>query len=299
MIRLRQDVLTGDWVAMNGDRQSRPITRNGTTCPFCPGPHGEVGETPFDVAVFENKFPSFHHPGNAEVVVYSPDHHDDLGYMPVSRVDLIWQVWVDRIRDLEQQEGTEAVFVFENRGQKAGATIAHPHGQIYAYPYIPARLAREVPHFAQDCPLCASDHSGAVLLCSGNFWRLEVPAAMRMPYQVQLVPRRHIPALLEVSADERAEGVLMMQAMLRTYDRFFGLRAALVMGLNQAPVTRPPYHLRWDFLPIDRGAGKIKYLAGSELAMGAFVVDMVPEQVRDRLGPIFDREYRGEVTHDA
>ena len=162
MITLRQDVLSGDWVSMNGGRQSRPITHAGTVCPFCPGPEGEVGEILFDVAVFENKFPSLHHPGNAEIIVYSPDHHDDLGYMPVSRVDLIWQVWAERIRVLEQEEGTKAVFVFENRGQKAGATIAHPHGQIYAYPYIPARIAREMPRFIPNCPLCASGHSDAI-----------------------------------------------------------------------------------------------------------------------------------------
>lgn len=299
MIILEQDILSGDWVSLNSDRQSRPITTQSTACPFCPGPHTEVGELSFDVAVFENRFPAFHQPGNAEVVVYSPDHRDDMAYMPSSRVELIWQVWAERISVLEGQEGTASVFVFENRGQKVGATIAHPHGQIYAYPYIPPRLARELAAYTDRCPLCLVDEEKRVNVWSAEHWRIEVPAAMRMPYQIQLTPNRHVATLVDLTDGERVEGALLMQAILRTYDRLMGHRAALVMGLHQAPVDRPPYHMRWEFLPIERGRGKIKYMAASELSMGAFVVDMVPKQVRERFYPILEQEYtvRGGGHH--
>ncbi len=293
MTTLHRDALTGEWVSLNGDRQSRPVTDFETTCPFCPGPSSEVGELPFDVAVFENKFPAFRHPGNAEVVVYSPRHYDDLAYLPPARARLIWKVWADRVHDLEEEPGTRAVFIFENRGQKVGATIGHPHGQIYAYPYIPPRLQTELRYFAHTCPLCR-DVPDTLVLSRGRYWRLEVPWALRMPYQVHLVPERHVGSLGELGEDEQREGARMMQQLLRAYDRFFGMRTALVMALYQTSAARAPYHLRWDFMPIDRGGGKIKYLAGSELAMGAFVVDMVPEQVRERLKPALDWEEQEE-----
>ncbi len=291
MIRLVQDVLTGEWVSMNGERQGRPVMQNQSACPFCPGPLSEVGEYPFDVAVFENKFPSFHSPGHAEVVVYSPQHTDDLGYIPAGRAGLVWQVWADRVDNLGRERDTRAILVFENRGSKVGATIAHPHGQIYAYPYLPPRLVRELPHFAGSCPLCKN--TGADLtLFEGRHWVLRVPSALRMPYETRLVPQRHVGMLTMLTGDEREEGAWLMQAMLRAYDRFFGMRTALVMALYQAPDTGGRYHMRWQFMPVDRGAGKIKYLAGSELAMGAFVVDMLPEQVAERLRPVLLRAMR-------
>ncbi|PSR37495.1 MAG: galactose-1-phosphate uridylyltransferase, partial [Sulfobacillus thermosulfidooxidans] len=184
----------------------------------------------------------------------------------------------------------------ENRGQKVGATIAHPHGQIYAYPYIPPRLVKELPHFVDACPLC-DVRAENPLLFNGQYWRLEVPYAMRMPYEVRLVPQRHLASFVDLSEQERQEGARLMQSLIRAYDRFFGFRTALVMALYQRPTPPVPYHFRWEFLPIDRGGGKIKYLAGSELAMEAFVVDMVPEQVQERLQPFLDREIaKGETN---
>ncbi|AUW93091.1 hypothetical protein BXT84_03265 [Sulfobacillus thermotolerans] len=296
MIELRQDPLSGDWVSLNANRQSRPLTQLHDACPFCPGPHAEVGDQLFDVAVFDNRYPSFHNPGNAEVVVYSPRHHDDLAYLPKDHVQLVWNVWAERIKALEEEPGTASVFVFENRGQKVGATIAHPHGQIYAYPYIPPRLVKELPHFVDACPLC-DVRAENPLLFNGQYWRLEVPYAMRMPYEVRLVPQRHMASFVDLSEQERQEGARLMQSLIRAYDRFFGFRTALVMALYQRPTPPVPYHFRWEFFPIDRGGGKIKYLAGSELAMEAFVVDMVPEQVQERLQPFLDREIaKGETN---
>ncbi|WP_053958943.1 galactose-1-phosphate uridylyltransferase [Sulfobacillus thermosulfidooxidans] len=290
MIVLRQDPLTEEWVSLNADRQERPLTAGQRMgCPFCPGEGTEVGTVPFDVAVFENKFPAFHAPGASEVVVYSPHHHDDLAYVSPEHATLIWHVWMDRTTLLRQDPNVQAIVVFENRGGKVGASIAHPHGQIYAYPYIPPRLQREQRQFMSVCPLCDAHKPHGPLIAANEFWRIEVPYALRMPYQLWLVPKRHVPHIAELTDEEICEGVRMMQHIVRTYDTYFGLRTALVMALYQDVQKDSCYHFRWDFLPIDRGSGKIKYLAGSELAMDAFVVDMTPEFVATSLEPIFHR----------
>lgn len=288
MIFIRQDPLTGDWVSLNADRQQRPLTAiQSVFCPFCPGERTEVGMVPFDVAVFENKFPAFHNPGSAEVVVYSPGHDDDLAYLPGDRAWLVWNAWKDRTQDLMDHPDVKSVIIFENRGAKVGASIAHPHGQIYAYPYLPSRLWRERSHFLKTCLLCPSRGDTGIVLFADELWRIEVPSAMRMPYQTRLVPNRHVHDVAHLRDDEVQRGSTLMQEIVRTYDSYFGLRTALVMALYQDISRGSSYHLRWDFLPIDRGPGKIKYLAGSELAMDAFVVDMTPEFVWSELDPIF------------
>lgn len=300
MIRLVQDPLSGDWVSLSAARQGRPFTAGASdACPFCPGPLAEVGTEPFQVAVFDNRYPVFDGPGTAAVVVYSPHHDDDLGWMEADHAEVVWRAWQHQSAELAKRPDVESVFIFENRGRRVGATISHPHGQIYGYPFVPPRLALELPRFAAACPLCGPASPEPIVLHRTRFWTVQVPQAMRMPYQVRLVPNRHRSHLEDLSVREGAEGSRLLQAVLRTYDVWFGHRTALVMALYQGPVhgeARRQYHLRWDFLPIERGDGKRKYIAGSELAMGAFVTDVLPEHVYSCLYPLFRREVERNAT---
>ena len=281
MISLVADVLTDEWVSLADARQERPLTTPGeSACPFCPGPGSEVGLTPFHVAVFPNRYPVFDHPGAAEVVVYSPRHQDDYGHLSPAHGRLVWQVWRDRSAALAERTDVESVLVFENRGRRMGATIDHPHGQIYGYPYVPPRLAheRQVGH-GSACRLCRVD-AWTLPAAEAPHWRLVVPRAMRMPYQLALVPRRHVGTLAALSQEEVAEGAQLLQRAYRAYDRLMGYRAALAMGVHQPGRAG---HLRLECLPIERGQLRQKYLASSELIMGAFVTDIPAERAAERL----------------
>lgn len=285
MINLAADPLTGDWVSLADARQQRPLTAPGESgCPFCPGPASEVGSAPFHVAVFPNRYPVFDQPGAAEVVVYSPRHDDDLGYVTPTHARLVWEVWRDRTQALAARPDVETVFVFENRGRRIGATIDHPHGQIYGYPYVPPRLAQEQRVPQATCLLCEMAPWAHIIAQSAH-WQLAVPQAMRMPYQVLLVPRRHRGGLLALSREELANGAAMLQQAYRAYDRLMGFRASLALGVHQAGG-----HLRLECLPIERGQMRQKYLAASELAMGAFVADIPATRAAERLAAAFDAE---------
>ena len=279
MINLAADPLTGDWVSLADARQERPLTAPGqSTCPFCPGPSSEVGSPPFHVAVFPNRYPVFDGPGAAEVVVYSPRHHDDLGYLTPAHARLVWEVWRDRSQALAARPDVETVFVFENRGRRIGATIDHPHGQIYGYPYVPPRLAQEHRALHRACLLCELK-PWALIIAESPHWQLAVPQAMRMPYQSVLVPRRHLDGLGALSREELANGAAMLQQAYRGYDHLMGFRASLAMGVHQAARG----HLRLECLPIERGQMRQKYLAASELVMGAFVTDIPATVAANRL----------------
>ncbi len=48
-------------------------------------------------------------------------------------------LWADRTARLGARDDVDYVLVFENRGREVGATIAHPHCQIYAFDHVPSR----------------------------------------------------------------------------------------------------------------------------------------------------------------
>src|SRR5262249_21051044 len=112
----------------------------------------------YEVAVFENLFPTLsRHPGDApasmvatrpgvgaaEVVVFTQDSQASLGRLTVEHIALILEVWGDRTRELGGRAEIAYVMPFENRGAAVGVTLHHPHGQIYAFPFVPPIAARE------------------------------------------------------------------------------------------------------------------------------------------------------------
>jgi UDPglucose--hexose-1-phosphate uridylyltransferase len=277
VILISRESVAPEWVVVSEGRQSRPITGGGrTSCPFCPGPDAEVGSDPFSVAVFDNRFPPFQGRGGAAVVVYSADHDDDLAYLPLSRADLVWRVWEAHTLEWGRRADVAQVFVFENRGARVGASITHPHGQIYGYPELSPRLARERTQFlAPVCPICRDLAAGRLILAVSG-WRVMAPPVPRMPFEVWLTPASHSPTLVGLGETDRRCGAALMQAVVRAYDDLFGHRTPLMTALYQDVDPIATYHWRLDFLPIERAPGRYKFLAASEVAMDAFLTDVGP-----------------------
>ncbi len=168
---LRFDALTGEWVNIVGHRQTRPnLPSDG--CPFCVG--GLEAPDPYDVRWFANRWPALApgappdlridtntagatQPavGACEVVLFSPEHDQSLASLPREQVRKVIDLWADRTEALLARPEIEYVLVFENRGREVGATIDHPHGQIYGYPFVPPAPASEVHGTdAASCAIC-------------------------------------------------------------------------------------------------------------------------------------------------
>jgi len=160
---LRWHPLRGEWVAYATHRQYRtflPPPDWNPLAPSCdPARPTEVPAGVWDVAVFENLFPTFSPEsqdaptlavptaagrGVCEVVVFAQDAAASLGRLPLWHIELIVEVWADRYAELSARDEVEYVFVFENRGREVGVTLHHPHGQIYAYPFIPPLAVQEL-----------------------------------------------------------------------------------------------------------------------------------------------------------
>jgi UDPglucose--hexose-1-phosphate uridylyltransferase len=308
MPELRFDPLRGDWVAYASDRNDRTFLPT-DFCPLCPSGTGGESEVPvddFEVVVLENRFPAFgpdrvagrpvRPPSTGcEVIVYTANHEMTLAELPRERVKLLVDVWADRYRELGDRPEVAYVFIFENKGREMGVTLSHPHGQIYALPFVPpvpeAELLTSRRHLAETgrCLHCAeleAEGSGPRRLFDEAGMLAFVPRAARWPYEVHLYPRRHVGSVADLDDGERWR---LAEALLRVsgnYDRHFGFAAPYVMAVHQAPTdggAGPEAHLHFEFYPPHRRSDRLKQLAGVEIGVGTYVNDTKPESTAAEL----------------
>ncbi|MFE6052886.1 galactose-1-phosphate uridylyltransferase [Kitasatospora sp. NPDC056446] len=313
---VRLDPATGDWVTVAAHRQARTYRPPAEECPLCPSRDGRLSEIPaedYQVAVFENRFPSLAGPpaapvhgadglwtggpgaGRCEVVCFTADHDASFADLTPERARLVLDAWTDRTAELSALPGVRQVYCFENRGAEIGVTLAHPHGQIYAFPFTTPRTARmaarATAHRADtgrnlsDDLLAAERAHGERVVLSGEHWTAFVPYAARWPYEVHLLPHRRVPDLTALDERQRAEFPSVYLELLRRFDRLFGTgRTPYISAWHQAPAgLRDELALHLELFTIRRTADKLKYLAGVESGMDAFVNDVTPEDAARRL----------------
>ena len=308
---MRQDVLTGDWVSIASNRQNRVFLPPADQDPLAPQTAANPSEIPstYDVAVFENRSPSFgpalEHEnapagladladigiertrtsvGRCEVVCFSPEHEGSFGSQSLSRARTVIEAWSQRTAALSAMPGIQQVFVFENRGQEIGVTLSHPHGQIYAYPFITPRttaLLRSVDAVGSDlfAQVLAREQASDRVLVRGEHFTAFVPFAARWPLEIHLLPHRHVPDLAGLTDAEKDELAPLYRSLLRGLDALYDTPTPYIAAWHQAPVHagRDAVRLMLQVTSPRRAADKLKYLAGSESAMGAFIGDVSPE----------------------
>ncbi len=290
MSELRFNELRGEQVVYAIHRQDRTFLPQRESCPLCPtGPGGPPTEIPFpafEIAVFENRFPAFEAPaGAAEVVVYTDDHDASLGSLPAQRAeDLMW-VWRHRYLELGARQDVAYVLIFENRGVEVGVTLHHPHGQIYAFPFLPPVPALEITADERlgGCALCAlmgdELRDGRRIVDQNEAVLSYVPYAARWPYEVHVAMREHRPSLLECEPAELRLLAAALQRLARGYDALFARPFPYMMVVHQAPTDGAARgHLHIELYTPLRTASKLKYLAGSEQGAGTFISDTLPEE---------------------
>ncbi|WP_434618087.1 galactose-1-phosphate uridylyltransferase [Arthrobacter sp. A5] len=316
---IRFDALTGDWVAVAAHRQSRTYLPPADQCPLCPSNNaGNLSEIPapdYDVVVFENRFPSLgpalgaapQNPswgtsgsafGRCEVVAFTPEHTGSFAALTETRARTVIDAWAQRTAALSTLPGIRQVFPFENRGQEIGVTLHHPHGQIYAYPYITPRAAvmAEAARRFYDAAggretltgsiLGSERQSGERMILEGTHFSAYVPFAAKWPLEVHLTPHRQVPDIAALTGVERDELTWMYLDLLARLDNLYDTPTPYISGWHQAPVDdffRPASYLHLQLTSPRRAADKLKFLAGSEAAMGAFINDSTPEQIASAL----------------
>jgi UDPglucose--hexose-1-phosphate uridylyltransferase len=218
---LRLDALVNEWVAVASHRQHRIFLPPKELCPLCPTTSDKKTEIPdsnYEVVVFTNRAPALSTPvsqwslpsingletptpdaaGACEVLCYTADHNTSFANLSLKQIRVILEAWKDRTAQLSKLSFIEQVFPFENRGEEVGVTLSHPHGQIYAYSFLPPRIERMLE--VADAHL---KRSGRVLLddliareikdekriiAQNQEWIAYVPFAARYPFEIHLAP---------------------------------------------------------------------------------------------------------------
>ncbi|MEP6624309.1 MAG: galactose-1-phosphate uridylyltransferase [Acidimicrobiia bacterium] len=290
---MRFDALTGAWVAIVGDRQDRP-NHPTTGCPFCVG--GLEAPDPYTVRSFPNRWsplvpgpaidlspsevhdPFAHRParGAAEVVLYTPEHVGSLATIGEAAVRDVVDLWAARTEALLARAEVEYVLVFENRGAEVGATISHPHGQIYGFPTVPPLPSREAEvAFGRGCPLCsvvpAEVERGARVVFDGGDWVTHVPFAAGHPFATTVAPRRHVPDLASLDDPGRDGLAAALVDIVGRYDRIYETPLPYLMWIH------PGVHLHVHFAPPHRAPGVLRYVASAEVGTEMLSNPVAPE----------------------
>jgi UDPglucose--hexose-1-phosphate uridylyltransferase len=320
---MRLDVLTGDWISVAAARQNRVFLPPAEFDPLAPQSPSNPSEIParYDVAVFENRSPSFgpalatahggapaasdppqgladlaelglgrtrSSVGRCEVVCFSPDTEGSFGTQTVTRARTVIEAWADRTAALSALPGVQQVFPFENRGEAIGVTLGHPHGQIYAYPYVTPRTSRlleSIDRLGDDLfdRILEFEQASTRVVLQGEHWTAFVPFAAHWPLEVHLVPHRHAADFAETTDAERDELASLYLRLLRGVDAAYETPTPYIAAWHQAPVNtgRSGARLHLQLTSPRRAADRLKFLAGSEAAMGAWIGDVPPERAAE------------------
>ncbi|WP_027894119.1 galactose-1-phosphate uridylyltransferase [Calidithermus chliarophilus] len=297
--------LRQEWVVYAAHRQGRVFLPPKEYDPLAPSkPGGFPTDIPFEdfeIAVLQNRWPSLspragtppdglpvptrEANGDCEVVVFTPELTGSLATLGQAQRELLLRVWTDRYTDLLAREEIVFVMPFENRGVEVGVTIHHPHGQIYAYPWVPPILQKEVEAFRQRPVLLELlPELGPYTVQEDEHTLCVVPPFARYPYEVWVFPKRFHPGPWTFSDAEVSSFAQQLGQMVARYDKLFDRPFPYIMVLHAAPKGEEErFHFHVEFYPPLRSRDKLKYLAGTEIGSGTFAMDALPENTAREL----------------
>ena len=313
MSELRWHPFLQEWVITATHRQNRTFLPPDEYCPLCPtrpgGVQTEVPAANYDIVVFENKFPSLRPTppepavasselfpvepayGHCEVILYSPNHFSTLAGESLQQINKLIYVWRDRYLALGSDPKIKYVFIFENKGEIVGVTLHHPHGQIYAFPFLPPKIKKEIAsekaHYRKfkRCLMCdcikREISDGRRIVADNEDFLAFIPFFARYPYELYITSINHRSSLAELNNQEIFSLAKIMKTVLLKYDKLFGYSLPYIMVMHQKPTDGKSYpgsHFHIEFYPPMRTAKKAKYLAGCEAGAGTFINDTLAEE---------------------
>jgi UDPglucose--hexose-1-phosphate uridylyltransferase len=296
---LRWHPFRQEWNIYAPHRQRRTFKPSSADDPLAPSRPGEPPtEIPFDdfeLAVFENKFTSLHElappptdidnvqsavaKGRCDVVVYGPESRGNLHSIGQAKRRLLIAAWVDRYQTL-YNDGNKFVMPFENRGDEVGVTLHHPHGQIYAFPFIPEVQQKTANAFSAgyDLEKDISIHADDYGITEAGGLSAFCPPYARFPFETWIAPQGRVAGPWDFNEEQLDGFAHLLGDMTRRYDEYFQRPTSYMLSLHAAPTgTEDSYHFTAQFYPLLRAPDRVKYLASVEQSTGAFTVDVMPD----------------------
>lgn len=329
MSEFRQDIVSQHWVLFAPNRSKRPedfgqepATPDSSTlpvhdekCVFCPGNEAynlEIMSHPpgdeWKVRVIPNKYEALGHTGGRqrsdfynvregigdhEVIITRP-HNAITAFLPDDVMEANLFVYQQRMRELSNHPEVQYVHILQNHGKAGGASMVHPHSQIFATPFVPEHLHDEVVgsyvYFEQQgaCVYCEMimyelSEKSRIVIDSDDFL-VFTPFASRMPYALRIIPKRHMASFVDMTDSERKSlGKVLKDALQKL---FYQLKnPAYNYYIHSLPVTHElmtryddrSYHWHLEILP------RVSIWGGFELGSDVYVNTIMPETAADYL----------------
>jgi UDPglucose--hexose-1-phosphate uridylyltransferase len=215
-----------------------------------------------------------------EVVLYTSEHDASFWSLGTEGARKVVDLWASRTCELGDRDDVDYVLIFENRGPEVGATIAHPHGQIYAYDHVPDRPRRRFDAGWTPDP----DPADRAIVTHGT-WQAWVPVAATFPVALEVAPSTRVPDLPSLDDAGRDDLAVMLVDLFGRLDRLFDQPLPLMMWWNQRPFTGG-FDDAWLHLEIVspwRSAGVPRFIAAAEVACEEYFNPVVPEDLAARL----------------
>ncbi len=304
MSEFRWNPLLDTWTMVATNRQHRPHLPK-DYCPFCPSQNKSLPT--FDVLAYDNDFPvmfleknqeprsknqdntifkSVDAVGKCEVILYSPDHSKQLYDLSDAHVLKIVELWSERFKELAKDKRIKYIFEFENRGEEVGVTIHHPHGQLYAYSFVPSKIREELKNCKKyfytngtnlfaDLNEAEKKHKKRIVYQNNSFIAY-IPYFTDYPFGVFVVSKKLKGNITQFSLTEKKDLGEVLRNLTKGFDRIYDRSFPYMMCMHQTPVNDKKYtdaenyyafHIEF-YTPL-RAKDKVKWYAGSEMGAGA------------------------------
>ena len=289
MVDLRRDPWLGTMVHVVASRQKRPNLPS-SGCPFCVG--GLEAPEPYTVKVIPNRWPPMPDE-RCEVVLYTSDHDARLATLSTTNMRELIDVWAQRTTELGARDDVDFVLIFENSGREVGATIDHPHGQIYAFDHVPERPRKRLAAGWKPDP--TRDR----LIFEHDGWVATVPYSSAYPLAVEIAPVERLADLASADAAQRRAFGEILQDVLRRIEALHSGPTPTMMWFNQAPSVRGARSrdiegltdawLNVEIVSPWRAPQVMRYIAAAEVATSEYFIPVVPEDLAARLSQASSR----------
>lgn len=334
MSELRKDPIIGRWVIIATERGKRPTDFETTapvgepaSCPFCPGneqmtppeiyairTYGTLANTSgWTIRVVPNKFPALRVEGAVEregigmfdkmsgigaheVIIETPDHRDLFHSRDTEQVVALFDTYQKRLLDLKKDPRLLFVMIFKNMGERAGASLSHPHSQIIATPIVPKRVREEINgsleyfNYKSRCVYCdiirEEKRFGSRIVFENVSFISFCPFASRFPFEIWLLPKRHMSAYTAMTHQEMYELADCMRATMKRlsvslanpqYNWMLHVEPNVLLPRNPWPDIADHYHWHFEIIP------KLTRVAGFEWGTGFYINPTAPEDAAEYL----------------
>lgn len=321
MPELRQDPISKHWVVIATERAARPDSfraqevdkeDKNVVCPFCYGNEGltppetyairtrnnEPDTSGWKIRVVPNKFPAFATcklkldsnkiytcqtaKGAHEVVVSSPDHFKDFPSLPRKQIELIIKTFISRSGTIAKDKEIKYVLIIHNHGKKAGASLSHPHSQLFATPVVPPivedELERTKAYFQKNkkCVFCQivkeERRAKTRIVVENSKFIAFCPYASRLPFETWITPKKHQASFQNLNETEIRDFAEILKKLLSKLRRKLG-DVSYNFYIHTSPSEKysNSYHWHLELFP------KLTIPAGFEMGTGIMINICPPE----------------------